>query len=136
VSNDIATSTDHRSQVHTEVRLPIEAVVTRVIWFVFGAIQVLIAIRFLLLLFGANPEAGFVQVSYALSGVFMLPFVAVFKTQRLSGAAVFEWSALIAIAMYGVVAWGLVALVRAVNPRQQSKTVEQVLQDTDVAERR
>lgn len=125
MTNASAVSTDRHSQVHTEVRAPMEAVVSRVIMFVFGVIEVFIAIRFVLMLLGANAEAGFVKMIYGVSGVLMAPFIAIFNTQKVDGA-VFEWSALVAIAIYALVAWGLTALIRAVNPRQQSETVERV----------
>lgn len=124
-------SADRHSQVHTEIRAPIEVVVSRVIMFVFGVIEILIAIRFVLLLAGANAEAGFVRLIYGISGVFMAPFVAIFNTQQ-AGGSVFEWSALVAIAVYALVAWGLVALIRAVSPREHAETVERVVQEDDV----
>jgi hypothetical protein len=127
-----ATSTDRRSQVHTEVRVPIETVMVRVVWFVFGFIEVLIAIRFVLLLLGANGKAAFVQLVYGASAIFMAPFAAIFKTQRIVSGAVFEWSALVAIVIYALVAWGIVALISAVGPRSSSETVERVVQGDDV----
>jgi len=132
MANGSATSSDRRSQVHTEVRAPIETIVARVIWFVFGLIEVLIAIRFVLLLTGANAQAGFVRMIYGVSGIFMIPFVAIFKTQRVAAGSVFEWSALVAIVIYALIAWGLVALIQAVSPREQAETVERVVQDDDV----
>ena len=131
-----ASSTDRRSQVHTEIRVPVEIVMIRVVWFVFGVIEVLIAIRFVLLLLGANAEAGFVRLIYAVSGIFMAPFIAIFKTQKVASGAVFEWSALVAIAIYALVAWGLVQLIHAVGPRDQAQTVASVTQDEDVTARR
>ena len=131
MQNTSATSEDRHSEVHTEVRAPVEAVITRVVWFVFGAIDVLIAARFALLLFGANAAAGFVRFIYAVSDVFMAPFVAIFNTQRVSGIT-FEWSALVAIAVYALIAWGIAALIRAVNPRDHSETVERTVQDAGV----
>jgi hypothetical protein len=98
--------------------------------FVFGVIEVLIAIRFVLMLLGANAEAGFAKLIYGVSGVFMAPFSALFNTQE-AGGAVFEWSALVAIAVYALVAWGLVALIRAVSPREHAETVERVVQEDD-----
>ncbi|MGB4593978.1 MAG: YggT family protein [Coriobacteriia bacterium] len=95
--------------------------------FVFGVIEVLIAIRFLFTLLGANAEAGFVKFVQNLSGVFMTPFDTIFKTQSVSGAT-FEWSALVAIAVYALIAWGIVALVRSASPRRHSETVERVEQ--------
>lgn len=124
-------STGQRSQVHTEVRSPIEVVIARVISYVFGVIEVFIGARFLLLLFGANAEAGFVKLVYGVSDVFMAPFVAVFNTQRVAGAT-FEWSALVALAVYALVGWGLVALVAAVSPRSHAETIETVREDDTV----
>jgi hypothetical protein len=99
--------------------------------FVFGVIEVFIAIRFVLTLLGANAEAGFVKFIYAVSDVFMAPFNAIFSTQTVEGAT-FEWSALVAIAVYALIAWGLVALIRAVSPRRHSETVERVEKQDDV----
>lgn len=130
--NTEATSTDRRSQVHTEVRVPIEAVMTRVVWFVFGVIEVLIAVRFVLMLLGANAQTGFVQMIYGVSNIFMAPFIAIFKTQPVSTGSVFEWSALAAIAIYALAAWGLTALIYAVTPRAGAQTVARVVQDDDV----
>ena len=131
MSNGSTASIDHRSQVHTEVRRPLEAVLSRVVMFVFGVIEVFIAIRFVLTLLGANAEAGFVKFIYAVSDVFMAPFNAIFSTQTVEGAT-FEWSALVAIAVYALIAWGLVALIRAVSPRRHSETVERVEKQDDV----
>lgn len=121
----------NRSQLHTEVRSPIEAVMARVVWFVFGAIEIFIAIRFALILFGANAEAGFVQFIYAVSDVFMAPFHTIFATDSVSGAT-FEWSALVAIAVYALIAWGIVALIGVLSPRTHAQTVERVETDEDV----
>ncbi|MRR13442.1 hypothetical protein EG835_13535 [bacterium] len=118
--------------VRTEVRAPAEVVVSRIIWFVFGAIEVVIAIRFALLLFGANAQAAFVKLVYGLSDVFMSPFAAVFPTDKVSGA-VFEWSALLAIAIYALVGWGLTALIAAVVPREHAETVRRVEAEEDIS---
>ena len=129
--NGNTSSTDRRSQVHTEVRAPVEVVASRLVMYVFGVIEVLIAIRFVLMLLGANATAGFVRMIYGVSGIFVAPFNSIFGTQRVSGAT-FEWSALVAIAVYALVAWGIVALIRAANPRDRSETVERVEKDDDI----
>lgn len=130
-----ATSANDRSStVHTEVRAPAEVVLMRVIWWVFGAIDVLIGLRFVLKLVGANAAAGFVQLVNGISEVFMAPFVAVLGTTRADGA-VFEWSALVAIAVYALVAWGITALIAAVVPRESAETVERTESEKDVSAR-
>lgn len=129
--NTVAASSDHRSEVHTEVRAPGEAIATRIVWFVAAVIEVLIAIRFVLKLIGANAEAGFVQLIQAVSGLFMAPFTAILGSQKVAGST-FEWSALIAIAVYALIAWGIVALIAAVSPRSHAETVQRVESDEDV----
>ena len=131
MSNVSTASSDHHRQVHTEVRSPIEVVLARVTWYVFGFIEVLIGLRFVLELFGANAQAGFVRLVYGISQIFMLPFIAIFRTQQVAGAT-FEWSALVAIAVYALIAWGIVALIGAISPRESSATVERVESDDDV----
>jgi len=121
----------NRSQTHTEVRSPIETVLARVVWFVVGVIEVFLGMRFVLTLFGANAEAGFSKLIYGVSDVFMAPFNAIFSTGRVSGAT-FEWSALVAMAVYALIAWGLVALIGVVSPRKHAQTVETVHTDEDV----
>jgi hypothetical protein len=119
-----------RQVIHTETRSPIEAVLARLVYYVFGAIEVLVAARFILLLFGANAKAGFVAFIYGFSALFMAPFTAVFKTQTAAGAT-FEWSALVALAVYALIGWGIVTLINAVSPRRSSETVERVEQSED-----
>jgi hypothetical protein len=131
MANSAGDATDRRSEVHTEVRRPIEVVLARLVMWVFGAIEILIAIRFVFKLFGASTESAFVQFIYTASGYFMAPFEAIFESQKVDGS-VFELSALVAIAIYALVAWGIVALIRAVTPRAQSRTVERVEKDSDV----
>lgn len=123
-------SADRRSEVHTEVRKPVEAVFSRLVLFIFGAIEVLIALRFVLKLFGANSEAAFVRLVYSLSDIFMAPFNSVFRTQEVSGAT-FEWSALVAIAVYALIAWGIVTLIGVISPREHAETVERVEKDDE-----
>lgn len=118
--------------VHREYRAPIERLMVRVVNWVFGVIITFVALRFVLLLFGANSAAGFVKFIYGVSDVLMAPFVAIFNTTRVEGAT-FEWSALVAIAVYALLGWALVGLVRAVSPREYVEDVEAVeTHDTDV----
>lgn len=127
-------SSGSRQMVHTETRSPIEVIIARVVYYVFAVIEILIGLRFILRLLGANRDAGFVAFIYTVSSFFMAPFNAVFKTQVSSGAA-FEGSALVALAVYALVAWGIVSLVRAVSPRRSSETVERVESSEDTTTR-
>ena len=108
---------------------------SRVVMFVFGVVELLILVRFFLLLVGANTQTGFVQWIHDMSGIFMAPFNAILGVQTIDGAT-FEWSALVAIVVYAVLAWLIVALIRALTPRHGPETVETVEAAPVVARKR
>lgn len=92
--------------------------VQRVIWFIVGLINVIVAIRFVLLLLGANREAGFTDFIYSLSSPFVAPFVGIFG-EPTYGRVVFEVSSILAIVIYSLVAWGIVKLLTIARPHQE-----------------
>jgi YGGT family len=108
---------------------------SRVVMFVFGVIELLILVRFVLLLVGANVQSGFVQWIHQMAGIFMAPFVAILGTQTVNGA-VFEWAALVAIAVYAIAAWLIVAAIGALTPHRRPDMVETVADEPVVRRRR
>lgn len=83
------------------------------IWFVVGALEVLLAFRFVMKMLGANPVSGFVDFVYSISGVFVSPFRGIFTSPTTQGditAAVFETAAVVAMVVYALLGWGLVKL--------------------------
>ena len=93
-------------------------VAQRIIWFFAGAISVVIALRFVLLLLGANRDAGFTDFVYSLSAPFIAPFIGIFG-EPTYGTSVFEISSLLAIAIYLLVAWGIVKLFTITRPKDE-----------------
>jgi len=92
------------------------------IYLIFGILEVLLAFRFVLKLLGANPSSGFVDFVYNLSSIFVAPFAGIFNTSTAAGAvttSVFEPATLVALIVYALVAWGIVALIRVISGRQQ-----------------
>ncbi len=84
---------------------------TQVVWYILGIIEVLLAFRFLLRLFAANPNAGFTEFIYSASYPFAAPFLGVFNQAVIeSTGSVFEWTTLLAMAVYWLIAWGLATL--------------------------
>lgn len=99
---------------------------TRILWYVFYVLEVVLAFRFLLKLLGANPGAGFTDLIYTLSAVPLAPFRFVFSNNAV-GASVFEWSTLLAMIVYWVLVWGIVKLVlmsRTVDPARAKDALE------------
>lgn len=84
--------------------------VTRVVWYVVGAIEALLLLRFILRLLAANPAAAFTDFVYTLSGLFLAPFRYVFDTPSAGGSAL-ELSTILAMIVYWFLAWGIVKLI-------------------------
>lgn len=82
---------------------------TQIVWYIFGLIDVLLAFRFILKLLEANSTAGFTRFIYGVTHVFAAPFLNVFRITQVSGN-VFEWTTLLAIIVYWVLAVCIVKL--------------------------
>lgn len=93
---------------------------TNVISFLLGMLEVLLALRFVFRLLGASQDKSFTLFLYHLSQVFAAPFDGIFHDQALGTRSVFELSTLIAMLVYGLLAWGLVALSRVVFAPNES----------------
>ena len=93
------------------------------IYFFFGALEILLAFRLVLKLMGASIASGFVGLVYGLTGIFILPFEGIFRrgtAQGIETTSVLEPSTLVAIIVYAVLAWGIVKLVRIFSCGKQS----------------
>ena len=82
--------------------------ITRAIYLIFGLIEALLAIRFVLKALGANAEAGFAQLVYGVTEPLVAPFRGLFGTPQAPSGAVLEVHTLIALVIYAVVVWLLV----------------------------
>ncbi|MHB9150988.1 MAG: YggT family protein [Thermoleophilia bacterium] len=100
------------------------SVLAGLVWIAGTVLAFLLGFRFALKAFGANSEAGFAQFVYGASDVFLAPFRAIFSTDQVEGS-VFEWSTLVAIAVYLLVAWAIVSLIRVLAPRRTVSAFEE-----------
>ena len=82
---------------------------TQVVWYILGVIEVLLAFRFVLKLLAANPTAGFTSFIYGVTFIFAAPFLTVFRITKVAGN-IFEWTTLLAMFVYWVIAYGLIKL--------------------------
>lgn len=101
---------------------------TRIVWYIAGAIEVLLAFRFALKLFAANQGAGFTDFIYSVSSVFVAPFQFVFGIPAAGGSAL-ELSTLLAMAVYWLIAWGLVKLIAMQRPVSRSEAHESLSEE-------
>ena len=94
--------------------------VKRIIYFILGVIEVLLAMRLVFKLLGANPGSNFVSYLYTISQGLLVPFHAIFRsavTQGIETTAVLEPSTIIAMAVYALIAWGFVKLIVIMRER-------------------
>lgn len=92
------------------------------LYFFFGALEILLAFRLILKLTGASAASGFVNLIYALTGIFILPFEGIFRrafAQGVETTSVLEPATLVALVVYAVLAFGIVKLVRILSGKQQ-----------------
>ncbi|HYR50692.1 MAG TPA: YggT family protein [Candidatus Eisenbacteria bacterium] len=108
-SDPAASATADSAEVISSVSPGRRAV--EVTYLVFGIIEGLLAIRLILKLLGANPQAGFANFIYGVTDFFMAPFRYLLPTVGSSSGAVLETSVVIAIIVYALIAWVLARLI-------------------------
>ncbi len=85
--------------------------ITTIMWLMFGALEGLLALRVVLKLVAANPGNTFAGLVYALSDLFVWPFVGLTATPAAAGI-VLEIHTIIAMVVYALLAWLLISLVK------------------------
>ena len=93
-----------------------------IIYYIAGLIEVILAFRFVLHLLAANPEAGFVIFIDSISAPFIAPFNLIFPTSVV-GSSAFEWPVLLAMAIYLVIAFGIVQLINVFVARAPQEEI-------------
>lgn len=106
-----------REAVTTETKRLVSATQTieYLVYFFFGALEILLAFRLVLKLAGASVSSAFVGSIYGLTGIFILPFEGIFRkgyAQGVETTSVFEPSTLVALIVYAVLVFGIVKLIR------------------------
>jgi YggT family protein len=87
-------------------------IVNSIYWFA-GLLQTLLILRFLLRLFGANPQNEFAQMINNLSAPFIAPFSTLFISPTSAGGAnIFDLNIAIAIIAYALLSYLAISLVR------------------------
>lgn len=106
-------------KVGTEVTGDGRSTATNGVWYLVGFIEIILILRFVLKLFGANPANGFVDFIYAVTGILTAPFDSIFgvtKPEAGNVDSVFEPSILVAAAVYALIGWGIVKLINLNRP--------------------
>lgn len=97
----------------------------QIVWYLLGLIEVILAFRFILKLLGASDVSPFVNLITIISSPFAEPFRGVLPITQTNDNA-FEWSTIIAMVVYLVITWGLVALAQFIKPTNPEEVVQTV----------
>lgn len=87
----------------------------RIVNYIAGLLEILLACRLVFKLLGANPQSPFVSVIYSASHPLILPFVGIFRPAVGNGVetqSVVEPGTIIAMIVYALVTWGIVRLIK------------------------
>lgn len=106
---DGATNVQRQTVSHSE-QADSRVVAGRIVWYIAGFIIILLVLRIVLLLLGANNAAGFVDFIYAISGFFAAPFIGIFPAPSYDGRFFFDSASVVAIVVYALIAWGVAKL--------------------------
>ena len=97
------------------------ALVTQIVGAILGLLEILLGLRFVLKLIAANPNSGFAAFIYGITKPFLAPFTALVGTPS-SGGTVVEVTTLIAMAVYALLFWGVVTVIRIAASRPIART--------------
>lgn len=101
---------------------------SQIVWYVLMLLEVILGFRLFLKLFGANPLADFTSIVYGISMPFVLPFMAVFPSTKVSGS-IFEWTTVLAMAVYWFIAVGIIRFLvmsKTVSTPEAASKLEQL----------
>ncbi len=93
------------------------------IYFIFGALEVLLAFRLIFKVAGASMASPFVSFIYRTTNLLILPFEGIFRrgvTKGIETTSVLEPSTIVAMVVYSVLVWGTVKLVRILSGEHQT----------------
>ena len=99
----------------------------QIIWYILGALELLLIFRVILKALSANSGSGFVDFIYNISAPFTLPFSGIFGA-TVSQGNVIEWSTFVAMAVYAVLAFGIIKLIQLVKPTNPDEVEQGVTQ--------
>ena len=102
---------------NVEARRSTATWLTGLVYFLFGLVEIAIALRILLKLLAANPNSGFSQFIYGVTGPFVAPFAGIIGEPAASNGSVFELSSVLALIVYLLLSWIVARLLQLLIDR-------------------
>jgi hypothetical protein len=95
---------------------------TQIILLSFSILEVLIALRIMLKLIGANPENPLVALIYGFTSLFLIPFIGLVNSPTIVGMEL-EISSMVAIVIYALAAVAFEKLIWVIFSRPRTPVV-------------
>lgn len=105
------------TEVNTRNSVTPLVTLARIIMFAVAVVVVLLAIRFLFILFGANSANGFVNFIYSITFPLAQPFFGIFGYKVHYGVSRVEVASIVAIVVYGIAGYLLARLITINRPQ-------------------
>lgn len=103
----------------------------RIIWYIWMVLEASLLIRFILKLFGANPESIFSILITIVTFPFTIIFMGLFPSSTsITGNLVIEWSTLFAMLVYALIAFLISQFYRIkkpIDPKEAEDKAEQTI---------
>ena len=96
--------------------------IARLIWSILALLEIMLGLRFMLKLIGANAASGFGTFVYGVTGLFVKPFAGLVPTWN-AGASILEVNTLVAMAIYALFFWVVVRALGMIMERTGNRTV-------------
>lgn len=80
------------------------------VWYLLGILEAFLAFRVVLKVLAANPSAGFTSFIYGFTRPFVTPFISVFNVSKVTQGSVMEWTTILAMLVYYLIAWAIIRL--------------------------
>lgn len=95
--------------------MPLRFIAVNLLNFFLAVVEGFLGLRFLLKMFGANANTGFVDWVYEMSAVLLEPFRGIFPAKVFENRYVFEFSTLFAMLIYAILGLVLIFLINALT---------------------
>lgn len=94
-----------------------------IVYTIYGVLAGLLTIRFLLSLLAANRAAPFADFIYGITSIFVAPFQNLFGVNTVIDGtrSIFEIETVVAILVYGLLAWTIMRIVGISHPNVQEE---------------
>lgn len=98
----------------------------QVIWYILAVTEILLTIRMLFKMLGANINSPFANLIYIITDPLAGPFRGIFGVSMSQEGATLEWSTFVAMIIYALVAFALVQLMQFIKPTNPQEVEQKV----------